>query len=382
MKIEPFQIAIPQSELDDLLRRLRATRWPDEVEGAGWADGVPTAYLRPLVDHWATAFDWRAHEARLNAQPQFLTEIDGQQIHFVHVRSPRVDAQPIIMTHGWPSTAFDFHAVIGPLTDPDAHGAVGAPAFHVVAPSIPGFGFSSPMRTDGWSIDRVASAWSVLMENLGYADFIAQGGDFGSVISPALARAVPDAVRGVHLNALLNGAGVDRSRPDPLAGLSAADIGAVEETEAWWAQRSGYARLQGTRPDTLAYALTDSPAGLLAWIADLEWAVGDDVLPGEVEVEKEELLAAASIYWFTNTAGTSARIYKEHGDLFGDTPYTATPTAIASFPRDGTRRAIAERHHNVVRFTEYDRGGHFAAVQAPDLLVEDLRQFVLDLGER
>jgi pimeloyl-ACP methyl ester carboxylesterase len=378
--IRPFRITTPQSELDDLTARLTATRWPDELPGVGWDYGVASDFLRNLVDHWCTSYDWRHHEESLNGLPQFLTDIDDQRVHFVHVRSTQADATPILLTHGWPSTFADFHGVVAPLTEPAAHGAPDAPAFDVVIPSVPGYAYSGPTHAPGWDVSRIARAWAELMRRLGYGRYLVQGGDFGSIISPAVAWAAPSAVVGVHVNAMINGASVDWNRPDALAGLSAEDIASVEATEVWWHERSGYAKLQSTRPQTLAYALNDSPVGLLAWILDLEWAVGDDTEPGETPVDRDEILTAATIYWLTGTAGSSMRLYKEHGDIYRDMPYNPVPTAIAVFPRDNTLRSLAERHHNLMRFTRYHRGGHFAALQAPDLLVDDIRNFTDQLN--
>lgn len=217
------------------------------------------------------------------------------------------------------------------------------------------------------------------MRALDYPRYLVQGGDLGSLVSPAVAHVAPEEVLGVHLNALVNGASVDRQRPDPLAGLSPQDIASVQSNDAWWAEHSGYAHLQSTRPQTLAYALNDSPAGLLAWILDLEWGISDDTEPGEQPVDRDAILTAATIYWLTGTAGSAARLYREHGDLYRDMPYNSLPTAVAVFPPDNTLRPLAERHHNVVRHTTYDRGGHFAALQAPDLLVDDIRAFCRQL---
>lgn len=385
MKLETeiygFQIRTAEADLDDLTARLANTRWPAEVSGIGWSDGVASSYLRDLVHYWRTGYDWRSHERRLNQLPQFITEIDSQRVHFVHVTSTQPNAVPLLLTHGWPSTFADFVEVIGPLTEPARHGALGVPAFDVVVPSVPGYGYSGPTQEPGWDVSRIAAAWVELMRRLGYTRYLVQGGDFGSVISPAVALAAPESVMGVHLNAMLNGASVDWTRPMPLDGLTADEVASVSATENWWQERSGYAKLQSTRPQTLSYALNDSPAGLLGWIADLEFAVGDDIEPGEQAVDRDDLLTAATVYWLTGTIGSSMRLYREHGDLFRDMPYNPAPTAVASFPRDSTVQSIARRHHNVVRFTRYDRGGHFAALQAPDLLIEDIRTFTRQLCE-
>jgi pimeloyl-ACP methyl ester carboxylesterase len=378
----PFRISVAQYQLDDLASRLERTRWPDGLPGVGWSYGVDPAFLRELVNYWQAGYDWRAHERALNAIPQFLTEIDGQTVHFGHIRSSQPDAVPLLLTHGWPSTFGDFAAMIGPLTEPAAHGAPGSPAFHVVIPSVPGYGFSGPTHECGWDITRIGRAWVALMARLEYPRYLVQGGDWGSLISPAVAAIAPENVIGVHINAMINGANIDWSSANPTAGLSSDDIAKVVATEQQWSQRRAYADLQSSRPQTLAYALNDSPVGLLAWILDLEWAVGEDRFPGETSVDWDAILTVASIYWFTETAGSSARIYKEHGDWSNDAkaPAMSVPTAVAVFPGDCTLRSLAERHHHLVRFTEFDRGGHFAALQAPDLLVGDIRAFYDQIG--
>ncbi|WP_294567692.1 epoxide hydrolase family protein [uncultured Arthrobacter sp.] len=377
--IQPFTISIPEDEVADLNLRLRRTRWPDELPGVGWTFGVAKSRLQALAEYWADGFAWRDQERRLNRFPQFMTEIDGQQIHFVHVRSARPDAVPLLLTHGWPSTFADFSTMIPQLVDPGAEETQG-PAFDVVIPSLPGFGFSGVTTATGWNVDRIARAWAELMQGLGYDRYIVQGGDYGSLVSPAIGRLFPDNVIGVHVNAMINGSMVDPSRREPLDGLSSDDATAIADTARQWQNRYGYAALQATRPQTLAYALNDSPVGLLAWILDLEWAVGDDLAEGETTVSDEDILTAASIYWFTQTAGSSARLYRENGELLSDPPPTTTPTAVAVFPGDRTVRSLAERHHHrIVRYTEFPRGGHFAGLQAPDLLVEDIRAFCSQL---
>ncbi|WP_106581185.1 epoxide hydrolase family protein [Murinocardiopsis flavida] len=378
-EITPFSIDVAESDLADLARRLDAARWPDELPSAGWDYGVASDYLAALAEYWRTGYDWRAHERRLNAFPQFTTEIDGQTVHFVHARSPQPGATPLLLTHGWPSTPADLAGLIGPLTDPAGHGAAGAPAFDVVVPSLPGFAFSGPTRERGWGIERTARAWAELMRRLGYGRYVAQGGDFGSLVSSELARTDPEHVVGVHLNAMVSGSMVDWTSADPLAGLSEKEVAALQAAGADWEERAGYATVQSTRPQTLAYAVTDSPLGLLAW--NLEWFVDyDPARTVQTPVDRDAVLTNVTIYWLTRTAGSAARLYKEAGEAFSGGPWSAVPTAVAVFPGDGTIRTIAERQHNVVRWTEYDRGGHFASLQAPDLLIEDVRAFGRELG--
>jgi epoxide hydrolase len=374
--LEPFRIEVPQSDLDELHRRLDAARWPDELPGAGWEYGVAGDHLRELAGYWRTGYDWRAHERRLNGLPQFTTVIDGQRVHFAHLRSSAAGAVPVLLTHGWPSTFADLAGLAAPLAEPAAHGAPDAPAFDVVIPSIPGFGFSGPTRERGWDITRIARAWAELMRRLGYDRYLVQGGDYGSMISPEVARVDPGHVLGVHVNALVTA--VDWTAPDPLAGLSPEEVGEVRATMAAWQERSGYATVQSTRPQTLAYSLLDSPLGLLAW--DLEWFVDyDPARTVQTPVDRDAILTDVTICWLTGTAGSSARLYKESGAAFFGGRRTATPTAVAVFPGDGTVRALAERHNTVVRWTRYPRGGHFASLQAPDLLLDDVRAFTAEL---
>ena len=371
-QIHPFRIDVPQVQLDDLRDRLAATRWPDELPGVDWSYGVPVSYARGLAEHWRTEFDWRAAEAQLNAFPQFTTRIDGQNIHFLHVRSPEPEALPLIITHGWPGSVAEFMKVIRPLTDPAAHGGDGTDAFHVVAPSIPGFGFSGPTTEPGWDLNRVVRAWAELMSRLGYERFGAQGGDSGAVISPMLGRADSAHVAGVHVN---GGLGFPTGDPAEFQGLTEAELSRLGQYQDQ--DRSGYAVMQATRPQTLAFGLHDSPAGQMAWIVEKfkEWTDPARELP-EDAVDIDQLLTDISIYWFTGTAASSARLYKENQQSWGGAAeYSSLPHGVAIFPGDPGVRRIAEREHKVVHWSEFDRGGHFAAMEAPDLLVEDIRAF-------
>ncbi|MFD5716082.1 epoxide hydrolase family protein [Streptomyces sp. NPDC127036] len=382
--LRPFRLDIPQSDLDDLHQRLDRTRWPDELPGVGWAYGVPRDYLRELVRYWRHDYDWRAAEARLNAWPQFTTEIDGARLHFAHIRSPEADATPLIITHGWPGSIVEFTDIVGPLTDPRAHGGDPADAFHLVLPSIPGFGLSGPTRDTGWEFTRVAAAFATLMERLGYRRYGAQGGDWGGAISRELGRAHPDRLIGVHLNLLPGSSATTEPTPGELAALSPEER---ERTRASWRrgqdwnrEEGGYAAIQATRPQTLAYALTDSPVGQLAWIAEKfrQWTDSGD--RPEDAVDRDLLLTDVMLYWLTGTAGSSARIYYEraHADYWGRPPEpSVAPTALAVFPEENfvPLRHVAERTDRIVRWTEFDRGGHFAAMEEPDLLVADVRAF-------
>jgi pimeloyl-ACP methyl ester carboxylesterase len=370
-KISPYRIDISQGALDDLRDRLGRTRWPDELPGVGWDLGVPLDYLKGLAGYWATAYDWRGQEAALNEFAQFTTVIDGQNVHFLHVRSPEPEALPLLITHGWPGSIAEFLDIIGPLVDPAAHGGDPADAFHVIAPSIPGFGFSGPTHETGWNTVRVARAWVELMRRLGYERYGAQGGDTGALVSPELGRIDPEHLAGIHVNNLLT------FPSGQLDDLSDADQGRLKLMQRWQNEMSGYASIQSTRPQTLAYALTDSPAGQLAWIVEKfkEWTDPAAELP-EDAVDRDRLLTDVSIYWLTATAGSSARLYYEGAKSWGQANEpSAVPTGVAVFPMDITIRSIAESQHNIVHWTEFDRGGHFAAMEAPDLLVADVREF-------
>ncbi|MER7211870.1 epoxide hydrolase family protein [Streptosporangium sp. NPDC000239] len=372
LRIHPFRIDIPQTRLDDLRGRLAATRWPDELPGVGWSYGVPVDYARKLADYWRTGFDWRAAEARLNAFPQFTTEIDGQNIHFLHARSPEPDALPLIITHGWPGSVAEFMKIIGPLTDPVSYGGARSDAFHVVAPSIPGFGFSGPTTEAGWDLRRVARAWAELMDRLGYRRYGAQGGDSGAVISPMLGRTAPENVVGVHVNGAL---GFPTGDPAEFVGLTPEELARLGQYQNQ--DQAGYAIIQATRPQTLAFGLHDSPAAQLTWIVEKfkEWTDPAHELP-EDAVDIDQLLTDVSVYWFTGTAASAARLYKEEQKSWGAAAeHSALPHGVAVFPGDAGVRRIAEREHNVVHWSEFSRGGHFAAMEAPDLLTEDIRTF-------
>ncbi|MEV4113102.1 epoxide hydrolase family protein [Nonomuraea sp. NPDC049695] len=371
-EIRPFHIDIPQSALEDLNDRLARTLWPDELPGVGWSYGIPVSYVQRLAEYWRSGYDWRKHEAALNEHPQFTTEIDGQNIHFLHVRSPEPDALPLVLTHGWPGSIVEFMKVIGPLTDPRAHGGDPADAFHVVAPSIPGFGFSGPTREAGWDLRRVARAWAELMSRLGYERYGAQGGDSGSVISPELGRVAPDRVVGVHVNGQL---GFPTFDPAEMDGLTEAEQARMQQYAD--NDRSGYAIIQATRPQTVAFGLHDSPAAQLAWIVEKfkEWTDPAHDLP-EDAVDLDQMLTDVTIYWLTRTAASSARLYKEGSAQWGmPVERSEVPHGVAVFPGDGGVRRVAEREHNVIHWSEFDRGGHFAAMEVPDLLVDDVRAF-------
>ncbi|MEV0404833.1 epoxide hydrolase family protein [Actinoallomurus sp. NPDC050550] len=373
MEINPFKIDIPQADLDDLRDRLARTRWPDELPGVGWDYGVARSHLQEMVEYWIDGYDWRAHEARLNAVPQFTTTIDGQNVHFLHARSPEPDAVPLIVTHGWPSTVADFLDIIGPLTDPRAHGADPADAFHVVAPSVPGFPFSGPTREKGWGSNRVARAWAELMRRLGYDRYGAQGGDFGSIVSAELGRVAPAHVAGVHLNAFVGASAP--AGPHELDLLSDTEREQARANQAWWQAHSGYATQMSTRPQTVAYALNDSPAGQLAW--NLEWFVDHDpTRTRQPLADRDAVLTNVSAFWLTSTAGSAARLYREiAADGWGRPASSGVPTGVAKFVGDRAIRTLAALSNNVAHWSEFDTGGHFASLQAPEPLVADIRAF-------
>ncbi|WP_067471064.1 epoxide hydrolase family protein [Nocardia amamiensis] len=382
-EIRPFRIDIPQADLDDLRLRLARTRWIDDLPGTGWERGVPTAYLKDLAGYWAEKFDWRAVEAELNAYPQFTTTIAGQNVHFLHVRSAKDDATPLLLLHGWPSSVVDFLDVIGPLTDPAAHGAPDAPAFHLVIPSLPGHGFSGPITETGWNDGRIAAALGELMVRLGYDRYGVQGGDHGAFIAPALGRIDTEHVVGVHVNALVTFPTGDPADMAALTGAEKARLGAMKKFQD---DGSAYMNLKGSRPNTIAQLLADSPAGQLGWIAEKyqEWTDSAHELP-EDAVDKDRMLATVSIYWFTDTARSVANFYYERfhdASMFAPKPKGTVPTGVAVF-KDGDYaiRRFAERAHNITHWSEFYSGGHFPALEVPELLVGDIREFFRTLGD-
>jgi epoxide hydrolase len=364
--IKSSRIEIPQADLDDLQARLGRVRWPDELSGVEWTHGVPLDYVRELVDHWRSSFDWRAHEARLNALPQFTTRVDGQQIHFIHVRSPEPNALPLICTHGWPMSVFEYLDLVGPLTDPRAHGGDPADAFDIVIPSLPGHSFSGPTSEPGWDTQRIARAWVELMTRLGYERYGAHGNDAGSMVSPEVGRGDPERVVGVHVTQLFSFPSGD---PTEFENLSEEDLGALKFLEEFNAGGGlAYNAYQSAQPQTLAYALQDSPAGWLGWVTQLFQRF----------VDADYILVNASAYWLTNTVGSSIRHY--YADAHTEqqpTGQTTTPTGVAIFAQDfQTIRRLAERDHaNIVSWNRYDRGSHFAPYDASDLVLDDIRQF-------
>jgi len=372
--IEPFPIQIDDAVLDDLRERLARTRLPDAIEDSGWDYGIPIDYLRELVEYWRDEYDWRTHEARLNELAHFRTHIDGQSIHFVHARSSHADALPLLITHGWPGSVVEFLEVIPRLTQPEAHGGNAADAFHVIAPSLPGYGFSGPTRARGWDVPRIARAFVELTARLGYTRYGAQGGDWGAQVTTRIGAYDPDHLVGIHLNMPI---GVRPDEACPLSDEDKADLAAMARFQN---EESGYAMQQGTRPQTLGVALDDSPAGLLAWIVEKFRAWSDCDGHPENVFTRDQLITNVMLYWLTKTATSSARLYWEsrHGGMWNEKPeFVAVPTGVARYPKEVVRfpRPWVERQYHVTHWTDMSRGGHFAAMEQPEIFVEDLQNF-------
>ena len=375
--MDPFQIQIPDSELEDLRARLRQTRWPEPATAGGWAQGVPLDYLRELCAYWADAYDWRATEARLNAVPQFRADIDGLGIHLLHVRSPEPDATPLVITHGWPGSVVEFLKAIGPLSDPTAYGGDATDAFHIVCPAPPGFGFSEKPAQTGWGIERIARAWCELMSQLGYERFGAQGSDWGTSISTSIAQHAPDRVIGLHLTPPL-------APPDPATSddLTSSERAALEVLARSDRIDSGYSRVHATRPQTIGYALVDSPVALCAWIVEKLWGWTDHDGDLESVLTRDEVLDTVMLYWLPRAGASSARLYWESIGQVNEWisgPVTDTvdvAVGCSIFPRELQRpsRRWAERRFTDIRYwSEPERGGHFAAFEQPDLFVAEVR---------
>jgi pimeloyl-ACP methyl ester carboxylesterase len=392
--IRPFKIDIPEESLEDLRRRLAAVRWPDRETVSDRTQGAQLAKVQELVHYWATDYNWRMLEAKLNALPQFIMEIDGLDIHFIHVRSPHANALPLIMTHGWPGSFLEFVKLIGPLSDPESHGARAEDAFDLVVPSMPGFGFSARPRATGWNPERIAGAWVELMRRVGYARYVSQGGDWGAVVTDVMGRQAPEGLAGIHVTTLLGAIerpptpnmqttvppevanALKNGEPAP-PGLSAEETIAYEAFKNFATSGSGFRAIMGTRPQTIGYSLADSPVGLAAWCYEkfAEWTDTD----GEPEhaLTKDEMLDDITLYWLTNTAASSARLYWE------DTAHkpqaageVSIPAAVSRFPREiiPLPSSWAERAYpNLVYFNELEKGGHFAAWEQPELFAGEMR---------
>jgi pimeloyl-ACP methyl ester carboxylesterase len=378
--VRPFRVSVPEEDLVELRRRIATTRWPDPETVGDRSQGVQLAKLQELVRYWTDGYDWRKAEAKLNALPQFVTKIDGLDIHFLHVRSQHPDALPLVMTHGWPGSVFELLKTIDPLTNPTAHGGSAEDAFHLVLPSMPGYGFSERPQGTGWGPARMARAWDQLMRRLGYQQYVSQGGDWGAVVSDVLAAQAPTGVLGIHVNmpatvppeiaeALLQGG-------PPPAGLSEDEQIAYQGMDALYKQGSGYALMMVTRPQTLGYSLADSPVGLAAWFYDkfADWTYSG----GEPErsLSRDEMLDDITLYWLTKTATSGARLYWENNANNFNAVDVSLPAAITVFPGEiyQAPRSWAERaYHNLIYFNKVDRGGHFAAWEEPELFASELR---------
>ncbi|MGH3064184.1 MAG: epoxide hydrolase family protein [Gaiellaceae bacterium] len=378
-EVSPFRIDVPDGDLADLRARLRQTRWPEPETVDDWSQGVPLTYLQDLCAYWAAGYDWRATEARLNALPQFRTQIDGLRIHFLHVRSPHPEALPLVITHGWPGSIVEFLEVAGPLTNPTAHGGDAADAFHLVCPSLPGYGFSDKPSRPGWGVDRIAAAWATLMARLGYVRYGAQGNDWGTSVSSSLAQRAPDHVVGIHLTPPL-------APPDPatLGDLTAREQAALASLEHSAVWESGYSLEHATRPQTIGYALVDSPAALCAWIVEKFWAWTDNDGHLENVLSRDAVLDNLMLYWLPGTGASSARLYWQSMRQVNEwisgavTDKVTAPTGCSIFPKElqrPSRRWAQKRFLDIRYWNEPVRGGHFAAFEQPALFVDEVRAF-------
>jgi pimeloyl-ACP methyl ester carboxylesterase len=376
--IRRFRIDVPSEVLDDLHQRLARTRWPDAETVDDWSQGAPLSWIQDMCGYWANEYDWRAREALLNRFDQYLTTIDGLDIHFVHQRSPHDEAKPLIITHGWPGSIVEFHKVIEPLTNPTAFGGQASDAFHVVCPSLPGFGFSGKPTTTGWSVERIAAAWGVLMATLGYDRYFAQGGDWGSAVTRSIGAIDAQHCAAIHITLAMG------TRPRIHGEAEPDEQRALTGREYYQTWDSGYSKQQATRPQTLGYALADSPSGQAAWILEKFWAWTDCDGHPENVLNRDELLDNVMFYWATNSATSSARIYWES---FGKPRATqlALPVGVTVYPKEivtPVRSWMEADYPNIVHWSEQPKGGHFAAFEQPDLFVADIRGCFRPLRDR
>lgn len=372
-EIRPYRISVGDDVLDDLKSRLRNTRWPEAELTSDWSQGTPLGWIKEICRYWAEQYDWRKREALLNRFTQFMADIDGLAIHYIHARSPHPQAMPLIITHGWPGSVAEFQKVIGPLTDPEAFGGNAADAFHVVCPSLPGFGFSDKPREVGWGVDRIALTWAKLMDRLGYPRYGAQGGDWGSAVTTAIGALDADRCIGIHITLAMSVRPNVEGQPTP---EEARALQGIKYYRDW---DSGYSKQQSTRPQTLGYALTDSPAGQAAWILEKFWAWTDCGGDPESILGRDELLDNVMIYWVTATAASSARLYWESfGPGRRTTHQVKVPTGVAVFPREivpPVRRWMEASYTDIRHWSEMPKGGHFGAFEQPELFVRDVRDF-------
>lgn len=385
-EIRPFTINVPDEDINDLQTRLAMARIPDQIPDTGWDYGTDMTYLRELIAYWRNDFDWREQEAALNEFDQFVTQIDGVALHFIHQRSTHADAMPLLLTHGWPGSIAEFRKIIGPLTQPELYGGDPADAFHVIAPSLPGFGFSGKPAERGYNPERMAHTLAALMQRLGYARYGAQGGDWGAIINRIHAYRYADRLIGLHSNFVLANPPADAAVAEA---VPEAEMAARERRQAFMLNEVGYQQIQGTKPQSVGVGLNDSPAGLAAWIVEKfhGWSDIDRRLPAgyglEEKFTKDEILTNISLYWFTGSITSSARIYFENRNVAMQEPlgFVSVPTAGAIFPAEIylTPRLWAEASYNIVRWTPMPQGGHFAAMEEPELLLEDVRAFFRSL---
>ena len=370
-QITAFNIAIPQAEIDDLKRRLEHVRWPEKEPVSDWSQGAPLAKVQALCEHWRTRYDWRRCEAELNAHGNYRTEIKGLPIHFMHIRSPEPDALPLLMTHGWPGSVIEFLKVIGPLANPRAHGGKASDAFHLVIPSLPGYGFSGKPAETGWGVRRIANAWTELMGRLGYDRYVAQGGDWGAAVTTALGAMAPKGLEAIHVNMPI-------AFPDmeDEANWTPEEREKVEAYRRFTREEMGYSTQQMTRPQTVGYSLADSPTGQAAWIYEKFHAWTDCGGDPENVLSHDELLDNISVYWLTGTGASSARLYWESTATAFTPMEINIPTGCSIFPREILRpsRRWAEKHYrNIIYWNELEKGGHFAAFEQPELFIEEIR---------
>lgn len=370
--IRRFRIAVADAVLEDLRSRLRNTRWPDAELVDDWSQGAPLNWIRDICHYWAEEYDWRSREASLNRFDQFMTEIDGLDVHFIHARSPHADAMPLLITHGWPGSVVEFHKVIEPLVDPTRFGGSAADAFHVVCPSLPGFAFSGKPTTTGWGVDRIAQSWIALMARLGYDRYGAQGGDWGSAVTASIGGLDPAHCAAIHLTLAMD------TKPRVEGEPTVEEQRALKGLDYYRKWDSGYSKQQASRPQTLSYGLTDSPAGQAAWILEKFWAWTDCDGHPENILGRDEMLDNVMLYWVTASAASSARLYWESFGKGGKRLPVDVPTGVAVFPKEiitPVRSWMEPRFRNIRHWNEMTKGGHFAAFEQPDIFVEEIRAF-------
>jgi pimeloyl-ACP methyl ester carboxylesterase len=369
-EITPFTIEVSDAELDDLRQRLARTRWADAELVDDWSQGVPQAWLKEVCAYWSKEYDWRAREKRLNRFPQFKTPISGLDIHFLHVRSKEADATPLVMTHGWPGSVVEFQKVIEPLTDPVAHGGEASDAFHVVCPSLPGYGFSDKPKETGWGVEKIGDTWAALMARLGYDRYMAQGGDWGAMVTSCIGAQDPEHCLGIHLNMA-----IAPPTPESMNDLTEFEQGALAGMQHYQDKDSGYSKQQSTRPQTLAYGLVDSPAGQAGWILEKFWSWTDCQGHPENALSRDEMLDNVMLYWIPATGGSSARLYWES---FTSPPMLQidVPVGVSVFPKEifrASKRWCEARFPKLAYYNTLEKGGHFAAFEQPELFVEEVR---------